>query len=249
PPRTRGAGHRGSRRGGALRLRTSRARRCGAASEAVKSARLDRILEDLGYVTEREIRTALERQRTRGGRLGSNLIELGFLTPEQLMHALSRQFGVPWRALAPADVPQDLRDRIPAPGPHGALAVPVRWDAKTRELVVAVNDPDDGQTLEALRQSFSAARVVVELAPDRDLRAIQEAWGGRQPEPESAVIELPELFADADGDAAADGADQPAAAAEEEAPPRVLMITARKHHGTFLPSIFAREGRELLVAD
>src|SRR5690606_22589670 len=250
PPRTRGAGHRGSRRGGALRLRAPRARRCGAASEAVKSARLDRIIEDPGYATEKEIRAALERQRTRGGRLGSNLIELGFLTPEQLMRALSRQFGLPWRPLAPADVPQDLRDRIPAPGPRGALAVPLRWNAKTRELVVAVNDPEDAQTLEALRESFDAAQLVIELAPDRALRAIHEAWGGRQREPEPAVIELPELFApDAAGEEPAEGADRPADDAGKEAPHRVLMITARAHHRTFLPTVFAREGRELVVAD
>src|SRR5690606_4632641 len=228
PPRTRGAGHRGSRRGGALRLRTSRARRCGAASKAVKSARLDRILEDLGYVTEKEIRAALERQRTRGGRLGSNLIELGFLTPEQLMRALSRQFGLPWRALAPSDVPEDLRSRIPAPGPHGALAVPVRWDAATRELAVAVNDPEDGKTLEALRQSFGAARLVLELAPDRNLRAVHDAWGQASGEPEPGVIELPELFAPAaDGDDAGGGAAQAPAGSGKKAQPRILMITAR----------------------
>lgn len=215
----------------------------------MKSARLDRILEDLGYVTEKQIRAALERQRTRGGRLGNNLIELGVLTPEQLMRALSRQFGLPWRPLAPSDVPADLRDRIPGPGPHGALAVPVRWDAKTRELVVAVNDPEDGKTLDALRQSFAAARLVIELAPDSDLRAVHEALGAKPREPEPGVIELPELFApDADGAEAAGGAGKPPGGSREAAPPRILMITARAHHRTFLPAVFAREGRELLVA-
>lgn len=216
----------------------------------MKSARLDRILQDLGYVTEKEIRVALERQRTRGGRLGSNLIELGFLTSEQLMRALSRQFGLPWRPLAPSDVPVELRDRIPEPGPHGSLAVPVRWDAKTRELVVAVNDPGDAKTLEALRKSFDAARLVIELAPDRNLHAVHEAWGRRRPgESETPVIELPELFAPtSDGDGPAAGADK-APADSAKAPPRVLMITARAHHRTFLPAVFAREGRELVVAD
>lgn len=215
----------------------------------MKSARLDKILEDLGYVTEKEIRVALERQRKRGGRLGSNLIELGFLTPEQLMRALSRQYGLPWRPLAPADVPVELRHRIPPPGPHGSLAVPVRWDAKSRELVVAVNDPEDLQTLESLRASFDAAQLVIELAPDHNLRAIHDAWGRPHAEPAPAVIELPELFAPADeDDDQAAGAPQ-ARGGSPEAPPRILMITARAHHRTFLPTVFAREGRELVVAD
>jgi len=213
----------------------------------VKSARLDKVLEDLGYVTEKEIRVALERQRLRGGRLGSNLIELGFLTPEQLMRALSRQYGLPWRPLAPSDVPVELRDRIPPPGPHGSLAVPISWNPKTRELVVAVNDPEDVKTLEALRQSFDAAHLVLELAPDRSLRAIHDAWG-RPPEPEIPVIELPELFAPDETADAATGA-APAREASARTSPRILMITGRAHHRSFLPTVFAREGRELVVAD
>src|SRR5690606_42062917 len=95
------------------------------------------------------------------------------------MRALSRQYGLPWRPLAPSDVPVELRDRIPPPGPHGSLAVPISWNPKTRELVVAVNDPEDVKTLEVLRQSLYAAHLVLELAADRSPRASHDACGPR----------------------------------------------------------------------
>ncbi|HWV56656.1 MAG TPA: DUF4388 domain-containing protein [Longimicrobiales bacterium] len=213
----------------------------------VRTARLDRILEELGYVTDEQIRAGLRLQRTRGARLGECLIELGFLTPHQLIRALSKQFDLPWRPLGASDVPEDLRNRIPDPGPAGSIAIPVRWDASERVLTVALNDPRDTATLDALRTGFGAERLILELAPDRDLREVRAALASRAPV-EDGIVELPELFGPgaergASADERGDGRD----AGEGGPLPRVVMVTGRAHTRAFLASVFAREGRELVV--
>ncbi len=211
----------------------------------MKSARLDKILADMGYATDEDIRVALRRQRTQGGRLGENLLELGILTRRQLMEALSRQFQLPWRSLSPRDVSDDLLRRAPPAGPHGSLAIPVRWDAEDGVLVVALNDPEDAGTLDRLRREFGARRLEVHLAPDDELVAIHEA-GAERSASDDGIIELPDLFASPEDE----GQDGPGAAAPEGVQRRqVLMITRRAQHRTFLPAVFSREGCELKVAD
>lgn len=217
----------------------------------MKSARLDKILADMGYASDEHIRLALKRQRTQGGRLGENLVEMGFLTRRQLMEALSRQFQLPWRSLAPADVPPELRRRLPSPGPHGSLAVPVRWEAEDGVLVVALNDPEDAGTLDRLRKEFGARRLEVHLAPDDELVAVHEAdpdtdppgFGGE------GMIDLPDLFASPEDEphGSSGGAGTP------DLPPRerrkILMVSRRAQHRTFLPAVFSREGYDLVVVD
>lgn len=199
----------------------------------------------MGYATDEDIRVALRRQRTQGGRLGENLLELGILTRRQLMEALSRQFQLPWRSLSPDDVSADLLRRAPPAGPHGSLAIPVRWDAEDRVLVVALNDPEDAGTLDRLRREFGARRLEVHLAPDNELVAIHEA-GAERSASEDGIIELPDLFASPEDE----GQGGPGAAAPEGVQRRqVLMITRRAQHRTFLPAVFSREGCDLKVAD
>ncbi|TVR64695.1 MAG: DUF4388 domain-containing protein [Gemmatimonadales bacterium] len=217
----------------------------------MKSARLDKILADMGYASDEHIRLALKRQRTQGGRLGENLVEMGFLTRRQLMEALSRQFQIPWRSLAPTDVPVELRRRLPLPGPHGSLAVPVRWEADDGVLVVALNDPEDAGTLDQLRREFGARRLEVHLAPDDELVAIHEAdpHADLPGVGQDGIIDLPDLFAspedEVDGAVGIEGKPTRPTTARR----KILMISRRAQHRTFLPAVFSREGCDLLVVD
>jgi len=137
--------------------------------------RLDQVLGELGFVTDAEIRSALHRQRSHGGRLGENLVELGHLSRNQLMQALSRQFGLPWRHLEVKDIPSELAERIPHPGIHGGLMVPLSWDAEAGNLVLAVNDPADVEALQALRSEFGASGLELYLVSDQELAGVRQA--------------------------------------------------------------------------
>jgi len=212
--------------------------------------RLDQVLKTLGYVTDAEIRSALQRQRSQGGRLGENLVELGHISRHQLMQALSRQFELPWRHLAADDVPAELVERIPTPGARGGLMVPLSWDAEKGNLVLAVNDPADAEALQALRTEFGASGLELYLVPDQELAGVRQELAAGRTGPadlwDDGVIELPELFARADPDEA----EAAGTTGEGEASPRrALMITPGAQRRSFLPAIFAREGWDLVVAD
>jgi DNA-binding response OmpR family regulator len=212
--------------------------------------RLDQILDELGYVSDAELRLALKRQRTHGGRLGENLVQLGILSPRQLMTALGRQFGVPWRNLKVGHVPPAMAARLPPPGPNGSLAIPVGWSGEEGQLTVATNDPRDEQTLSGLREAFGARVMEVFLVPDAEIREVRAALehGGAGSDPEDGkVIELPDLFA---GSADEPDEGEEAVDPRSEAPDRrVLMVGPGAQRRSFLPAIFAREGCELVVVD
>lgn len=54
----------------------------------------NKLLEQ-GFITEKQLEEALERQKTEGGRVGDNLIDLGYLTEEQLQSILHTSPPVP----------------------------------------------------------------------------------------------------------------------------------------------------------
>ncbi|CAN5798120.1 hypothetical protein BH23GEM11_BH23GEM11_13300 [soil metagenome] len=220
------------------------------------TVRLDQVLDDLGYATDSEVRAALKRQRSHGGRLGENLVELGYLSRRQLMEALSRQFGLRWQHLDAADVPSDLVDRIPSPGRHGGLMVPLAWDADEGRLRVGLNDPVDAESLEALAEAFGASELELVLVPDEELRNVRETLlgtgGHASATPDEGGVHLPDLFAAPEGDGGGgtpQTADAEAPTEGQAAPRRVLMVTPGAQRRSFLPAIFAREGWDLTVAD
>ena len=240
--------------------------------------RLDQVLRELGFVTDAEIRSALHRQRSHGGRLGENLVELGHLSRNQLMQALSRQFGLPWRHLEAKDIPSELAERIPHPGIHGGLMVPLSWDAEAGNLVLAVNDPADVEALQALRSEFGASGLELYLVPDQELAGVRQALAasgegtpGEEPPETEALGEAAHsksTHSESTPSEAADGgvpniepSESPTPDAPGHAMPpdpsetdasaarRVLMITPASQNRSFLPTVFAREGVELDVVD
>lgn len=215
--------------------------------------RLDQVLRELGFVTDAEIRSALQRQRSHGGRLGENLVELGHLSRNQLMQALSRQFGLPWRHLEVKDIPSELAERIPDPGIHGGLMVPLSWDAEAGNLVLAVNDPADVEALQALRSEFGASGLELYLVPDLELAGVRQALAapGEEAHPEEAHGEDRGIEPSEPPSSDGRGHVKPPEPSDTGAHParRVLMITPGPQNRSFLPTVFAREGVELDVVD
>jgi DNA-binding response OmpR family regulator len=122
------------------------------------------------------------------------------------------------------------------------LMLPISWDADRRVLSLAVANPSDHATIEAVKQAFKAETVRLWLAQDtvlgglaRRLMRVKDSGG------EVRLVHLPELFG------------EPATAPEaqaSDAPPmdRVLMIASGATRKNFLPPIFEREGKRLMVA-
>jgi DNA-binding response OmpR family regulator len=206
-----------------------------------KTERLDKVLMRLGYATQAQIQEAVKRQSARGGRVGKNLVELGAITDDQLFDALVEQFRLPTTRLEESSVTRDLLDRMPPGVVSNHLMLPLAWDPDRRVLSLVVANPADEETVEVVRQAFGAQTVRLSLAQERMLAglAARLTAGGDEPRPDVRMVHLPELFGAAE-----------AAPVEREASPveRILMVTSGSARKNFLPPIFEREGRRLIVA-
>ena len=57
---------------------------------------IGQLLKELGYVTEEQIKVALEVQKIKPGLLGEILVELGFVSPREIAEAIAYQAGKPF---------------------------------------------------------------------------------------------------------------------------------------------------------
>jgi len=218
-----------------------------------KTARLDQILLQLGYVHVDEITRALRRQQSHGGRLGMNLVQLGAITEEQLLIALTEQFRMPAVKPTEADVPKELLDRMPHDLLAMGLVIPLAWNETQRVLSIATSNPGDDDALAKVRSAFDARGMRVGIAPEGLMAALGRRLApGGAAEPGHADgtsgrrgrIQLPELFADAHGPGEREP-EGPMAVAER--PAHAVMVTSLTSRKDFLPSVFDREGVELTV--
>jgi len=217
-----------------------------------KTARLDQILLQLGYVHVDEVARALRRQKAHGGRLGMNLVQLGAITEEQLLIALAEQFRMPTLKPSEADVPPELLLRMPEDVISAGLVVPLAWSEAQKVLSVATADPGDEDVLRRVKAAFGARGMRVGIAPEGLMAALgrrlspPKAGGSARaggPAPSGGKVALPELFAS-----------EPAEARQGHGPTttagdtrRVVMITALTSRRDFLSPIFEREGSRLVV--
>ena len=209
-----------------------------------KTERLDQVLMRLGYATQPQIQEAVKRQSARGGRVGMNLVELGSITEEQLFDALVEQFRLPTTKLEEASISRELLERMPPGFFADRFMLPIAWDADKRVLSLVVANPSDHESIEAVRKAFGAGTVRLSLAREKVLAALAhpKARGSSGPALEGRMVHLPELF----------GAEERAPVEAHEAlasgEDRVLMVTSGSARKNFLPPIFEREGRRLVVA-
>jgi DNA-binding response OmpR family regulator len=213
-------------------------------SKPRKSERLDQVLMRLGYATQAQIQEAVKRQSSKGGRVGKNLVELGAITEDQLFDALTEQFRLPTTKLDESNVPRELLDRMPPRTVVEHLMLPIAWDADRRVLSLAVANPSDHETIEAVKQAFKADTVRLWLAQDTVLGGLaRRLMRVKEPGGEVRLVHLPELFGGEPATPAADPKAPDATVAD-----RVLMIASGSTRKNFLPPVFEREGKKLVVA-
>jgi hypothetical protein len=97
---------------------------------------LARILKDRGIVTERQLQEAIQHQVLYGGRLGTSLQELGFITEERLQTALSRAHGVPTVVVDPRDISPEILSLVPKTMVGRYKIFPYRVKGKTLDLLM-----------------------------------------------------------------------------------------------------------------
>ncbi len=108
--------------------------------------RLGDILVDSKYITEEQLKEAIEGGKKEKLRLGAYLVKKGFLTNKQLSIALSKQFDLPFADLDESLVDPVLATLLPKKLCYDQILCPVKRE--DNKLVLAMTDPTDIITID-----------------------------------------------------------------------------------------------------
>lgn len=211
--------------------------------------RLDKILLDLGYVTEEQIKQALQRQKSHGGRFGSHLVYYKSVTEEQLAHALSLQQEIPAFNPDEQQIQYDAVKRVPAELAERNLLLPIEFDREAGSLSLAIADPGNTEGIDAAKRMFHCVDIDLYIAPESLLRELitRHYHGEDADEERKEIIELPELFDSACDQSRMSNAEPAEQAAHDTDRGSVLMVSRAPFLAKFLTPIFEREGLHLHV--
>jgi hypothetical protein len=130
--------------------------------------KLKALLMKAGVIDEFQARAAMGRLEQWGGRLTGVVVDMGFCDDETMMNVLSKALNLPIIHLGM--VPKDgaLLSKIDAAfcSEHGIFPVSLQ----NRNAVIAMSDPTELDTVDALASRLSA-RVQVAVASENEIRA------------------------------------------------------------------------------
>lgn len=118
-----------------------------------KSVPIGEVLKEYGYITDEQIKQALEFQKTdegKGKRLGDLLLQLGFVTEKQVLEALGKKLDLPIVKLEDMEFDLSVIAKVPKPILEKYCAIPVA--EKNGRLVLAMCDPLDFYAQEDIKQ-------------------------------------------------------------------------------------------------
>ena len=163
--------------------------------------KLGELLVMAGAIDQLQLGAALADQRQFGRPLGATLVRLGFLDEEALIRTLARQLKLPIAWLRGKWVEQEVLDLVPAELAlkHRCLPLSVNDTGRGNVLHLAMQDPGDLETLDAIRFHVGFNVKPVLAAPSELEEALQRHYESgksdgcataRRPE----VQEVPELL-------------------------------------------------------
>ncbi len=158
--------------------------------------RLGDLLTSVGLITEEQLKTALEAQKTSHKRLGTVLIEEGIISEQHLIETLEMQLGIDFIDLSRVHIPMELARVLPKSIAKKHNVVPVRLQKD--ELILAMADPLNFVAIEDVRTATRkrvTPRIATAAAVDR---AIATLYGN-----ENAVRAIEEIQYESAGQAAA----------------------------------------------
>ncbi len=157
---------------------------------------LGRILIKMGKITRTQVGEALEMQKKSPGPIGQILDELGYVNQADVQLALAAQVGMEPVDLGKYDVPREIVAMVPAQVAHTYKIIPLDYEASTRLLTVALDNPANFQATDDLKTLMGFnIRACISTPED-----IATALGRYYPEDQQDSIEnlIDELSGDED---------------------------------------------------
>ncbi|MBE6900979.1 MAG: type II secretion system protein GspE [Ruminococcaceae bacterium] len=153
----------------------------------MKNLPIGKILVENGFINEKQLEEALEKQRnTPGKMLGDIMLEMGLVSETQLAQALSIRLKVPFVDLSTAPINREAVMKIPEETARKKTVL--AFAINNNRLLVATNDPINFYIFEELK-----VQTGMEIIPQISTKtAIEEAIGKfySQQNVDSAVNEL-----------------------------------------------------------
>jgi len=150
--------------------------------------KLGNLLLEAGLIDEVQMKIGLEQQKLLGTRFGSTMLALNFVDENVLTAFLSKQLNMPCVSLTNIEIPPSTLSILAKETVERYHVVPVKKDGN--RLWVAMCDPMDVETIEALEDSTGLV-VQPMVAPESSIiEAIHRYYSGGMPEAQGAEISL-----------------------------------------------------------
>lgn len=150
--------------------------------QGVAHTRLGKTLVDQKLLSQEQLEKCLQEQKKSGEKLGELLIRKGLVPEEAVFACLAKQLGYNYLKINLTEIDLALTKLIPKRFAQRLLVLPVRLDSKSREMVVAMADPNDLKVKDVLstflrEHGFKLFPVL--SSPDAIRRGLEYAYSGK----------------------------------------------------------------------
>lgn len=138
--------------------------------------RLGELLVRARFLQPNQLEAALSEQQRWGGRLGDILVRMNHGLEEVIVKALSKQLNFPTIDLKTIQtIPRDVLAKVPAVKAQALAAMPLQLRDEGRTLVVAMAEPENIASVDALRH-MSSCKVAPYIASRSSIAKAQQRF-------------------------------------------------------------------------
>ncbi|MBW7473844.1 Flp pilus assembly complex ATPase component TadA [Paenibacillus oenotherae] len=141
----------------------------------IQRKRIGDLLIEAGLLTQEQLNTALEEQKTLKKRLGDLLVLKNYVTEQQIIETLEIQLGVSYVQINHLEMDPKIIALIPQKLAERQKVLPIRIEGN--KLIVAMNDPLDYFAIDELRMTTGMNITPVITSKDELERAIARYYG------------------------------------------------------------------------
>jgi type IV pilus assembly protein PilB len=138
--------------------------------------RLGELLIKRNYITQEQLKKAIDEQKLKGGRLESNLVRLGYIKEDELLSFLSAQYRVPSVKISKMEINPNVIKLVPSSISKKYFIIPI--NRMGPKLTVAMVDPSNIVVIDEIKfmTGFNVEPVVASETEIID--AVKKYYGG-----------------------------------------------------------------------